>query len=584
LENGGTVAGSVAKRGKKRKKSIFIVYASHEEALAENLEELFKYWGFDAFFCRSEIRDDSTSRGYRDFLRQRLLKADLAILLLSREFQWSPYCQAEAGVTETKNLPKINVLIPPANESQIKEISPVIEGHQLLVANDPAQCGRHDGGHFLTLLERKIRLALKTPRSPQQTADVNNERTAVRKVEASLTKVIENYRLSPPDKEVLGIWHSIANTGAGQPARISIVESILKSLKDRKRSTDLVFVGVSLKYSLVLITQALAKLQLEFAGRKIKGPDKSLNIQLVHMDDHAHILHELADNDDIRNIRDNFYEDWPTTLATWEANCNVANVKLTPPKIIRIDYIPPRIGILIDGKKFYAGRCSFEKVGVTYRLMVGERDYFHYTPATSRGSKSIREFQDALEAYGEPNHNGVVALSDSEEWIEHLCDCVKSYHMCPGINEIVLISQSAMKFRPLINLAIQMHIPVNIYVQDPASAPENIKHDIEGLRERIEEDARNKGDVGDKWLARVFYYQYVPTFRAAVIGTTALGVQIYKNNRTSPGQRALVSGPLAIIATQYTSQFKNLRDDLILPFLKTPEVGLNPAITLPGTP
>jgi hypothetical protein len=90
-----------------RKPRIFIAYQIAELTLADALHELFTSLGYEAFHCRTEGKD---AEQYRKDLRQRLLLSDITVFILSREFQWSAYCQAEAGTVMAVDMPFVAVL------------------------------------------------------------------------------------------------------------------------------------------------------------------------------------------------------------------------------------------------------------------------------------------------------------------------------------------------------------------------------------------------------------------------------------------------------------------------------------------
>jgi hypothetical protein len=111
-----------------QKKQIFIVYASSDVELAESLQRLLDGRGYDAFYCRKTDRESGSAKEYRSFLANKLASADLVILLLSEAFQWSNYCQAEAGMTIALEKNHLPILIPPKNVKDIVTLSPVLEG------------------------------------------------------------------------------------------------------------------------------------------------------------------------------------------------------------------------------------------------------------------------------------------------------------------------------------------------------------------------------------------------------------------------------------------------------------------------
>ncbi len=546
-----------------KKKHAFIVCASHEVDLADSLITLLQYWGFEEAV---HYRRDPWGAGGKDYLndlRNKLLNADLVILLLSREFQWSKYCQAEAGLATTLDPEKLLIVVlPPSGEDDIKTISPILHTFKHLFA-DPRT--------FAEDLRSKVARVLRTvlpDRCSLETA-----------LEAELSETIEAYSLTPSKKEPLLIWPCITGEVEGQPAQHSIVQSIKKSLRNKQQVTELIFVGVSLKFSLVLITQALE----EFSdGGRVSQP-KTLSIELVHMDDQSHILQEDALDDpiDIKNIRDNFYRDWPGTLRRWEKACELGSVKLTPPRQHWIDYIPPRIGILIDGQTLFAGRCSFPHRGDAFQLFAGERPYFFYTLLDSHGKKAIEEFKDYLRVYRKANHNGVV-LAPEEDWLRRLqfpleCD--------PSVREMTLISKSGGNFRRLVKCAIDKGISINIYLQNPRGS-RKLKERIETFRGGVYADFRSRNAGSEHKEPRWFWFNHLATYRAALVGAAALGIQMYRHDPDGvprildlqdTGSAPVKSVPisldtrgskLCLIATRYSSQFEHLKKQLVEDFVK----------------
>jgi hypothetical protein len=99
-----------------RKPFIFIVYQDFEHKLAANLQRLFETWGYEAFQCRQGDRD---GEAYRRELRENIRKSDLVLFLLSREFRWSSYCQAEAGTAMALEKPYIPIIIFPATPEEV---------------------------------------------------------------------------------------------------------------------------------------------------------------------------------------------------------------------------------------------------------------------------------------------------------------------------------------------------------------------------------------------------------------------------------------------------------------------------------
>ena len=82
-------------------------------------------------------------------------------------------------------------------------------------------------------------------------------------------------------------------------ARTSIVEHIKRSILNKDHNTEnSACRGVSLKYSLDLVTRALDELALckDDVHELFKDQVKQVQINLVHMNDHSHILSSINDN------------------------------------------------------------------------------------------------------------------------------------------------------------------------------------------------------------------------------------------------------------------------------------------------
>jgi TIR domain len=552
-------------------KKVFIVYASNEEPLASSLKSLFEHWGLEAFYCRQKEREASPGEGYRRLLRTKLKNADLAVLLLSREFQWSRYCQSEAGAAATLEIDSIGIVIPPAEVNDVAKIAPVLDGYDVIIASSPstAKTPHQFASELRTMINCRLR--------PTAGALIGNaEQTRIiRQLEEQLKTIVEGYEIRPKERELFDVWPSI--TDNDPPARRSIVENIKRSLRDSRPKSSLAIVGVSLKFSLALITQALEELATECERTRTgrvsrRHASKTLEIQLVHMDDHAHILHALNDSIDIETIREKLNREGPEIFEKWHLACERASIHLAPLQRKRIDYIPPRVGILIDEEFLYEGHCAFHRKGAVFHLLVGERNYFFYSAKggryqSSTSQKAIQEFKTFLQVFGENRFNGVELKSDWKEWLSRLEDSIDSY---PDVREVVLISQSATKFQSLIGYALRKGWHVKIYVQRPDKASGGTKVMISSLRERIEREISQSSSG----VAEIYYYDHVPTFRAALIGDELLGVQLYVHSRDE--SRAVEPGALRLIATKHSSEFVALRDGLVGDFLQSELVSQRP--------
>lgn len=578
---------------------IFIVYESHEVALADALKQLFEHWRIGTFYCRQEIRGLAVSTPYRRFLADELSKARLVIPLLSPSFQWSPYCQAEAGACTTLNKPMIPVLIPPSTVDDVRRLSPVLEGLDavvvapglshwgtdklLKVLQSRNKTDKWEANKFIDLLQSKILQALGLELRGLNPQDAEEARLRS-SVEAALKWVIEDNLLSVPNRESLYIWPSIDDsTGSFGPA--SIVENIKRSLTNADLpTTALRFVGVSLKFSLRLITVALNELAadhkkgLRTVSVNQDGSKKILQITLVHMGDQAHILHALHDQIDIENILTSFHEEWSTTLKDWGTACHEMGVDIEPPKGYCIDYIPPRIGIMIDNSILYAGRCSFPKKGETaFHLRAGENEYFFYNRTSVRGRREIDEFEEYLAVYRRPSFYGVTLVPDANRWIGELEHCVVRY---PETETITLISQTCSKFEPLVKAALIRGLIANIYVQHPDShlAPDDAKASIRSLPGRIRKMVQDRLDCASQGVANIYYYRHSPTYRAASIGKEILGVQMYISRSTEVG--TVTAGELRLVLARHSSKYSEVHRELIDQFKNYEGVSREPDIRI----
>jgi hypothetical protein len=544
---------------------VFIVYQSNEEKLVEAIKQLVEHWypGSDVFYCRQEDRETRPADGYRKLLRDKLSNASAVILLLSRGFQWSQYCQSEAGavvVLESEKLRQLAVVIPPAIVNAIPEICPVLDGRNVLLAKAPSSGVGPDS--FVPQLKFHLRQLLE-----KHAADFHaGENELVSIVNNELQSVIDHYLSVPSRREISEIWESI--DGNSRDACHSIKVNIKKSLERKHSSLSAVaLVGVSLKFSLLLLDEAISELVMEHKSPELAGrvgskitEGKVFEILLVHMDDHSHILDALKDAQDIASIQ-NLHRTGEVWFQKWRDDCKDIGINLKKPRLVGIDYIPPRIGILIDDNVLYAGRCAFEASGVGFRLLVGEREYFHYTNCGERGKAMIREFRSFLEVYDEQILNGVELVGTSEDWLKRLESSILTR---PDIHEVILVSQTASRFRPLIKTALKNGISLKIYVQKPDEnkLPKAVNDTINRLEERIRQDIRNQ----TKARAEIYYFDVLPTFRAALIGDATIGVQMYVPADPDSGCN-LTTSPLRIIATKYSSRFKLLREDLLNDFL-----------------
>ena len=442
-----------------RKPFIFIVYQGFEAELAESLQHLLESWGYQAFQCR---QGDRVGEAFRSELRENIRKSDLVIFLISREFRWSPYCQAEAGTAMALEKPCIPILIPPSEREEAGfTVAPVVEGIQPIRASDR---------NFISSLQSEIIKLLSRSKESmtklianllylQETQlsgfaihDVKKEASNRDDVRAKIQTIHEDYLLSQPKQAISRVWSTL-----GDPdCRASIVGNVKKFLLGEEKTVVLTFIGVSLKYSLHLITDALQ--EVEESRADVSIPKKTLQIRLVHMHEQSHILHALKDHRDIESIRESFGKQWPVTKAKWKAWCG-AEIEFMEPALYRIDYIPPRVGIMLEvGKEsfLYAGRCAFKQTDPhlpIFNLDVGENEYLFYSKNASTvpndaNCKAIDEFKASFNAYREVRNNtrdytnmGVrhvdrststvfrsVEKSDGSHVYQRNCDCIRTAH------------------------------------------------------------------------------------------------------------------------------------------------------------
>jgi len=555
-----------------RKPLIFIVYQNFEYTLAAALQTLLETWGYKAFQCRQDERD---GEAFRKELRENIRTSDLVLFLLSREFRWSPYCQAEAGTAMALEKPCIPILIPPATHKEIsEEIAPVLDGLQCISATDP---------EFISLLQARIaeRLAKsneslkglvsrlqqlqETELSGLAIHDVHKERQSQSGVESAIKSIEKKYRLSQPKKTISSIWPSLSDPDC----RASVIGNIENSLKSSSKKVNLTVLGVSLKYSLDLISTALEELHFESDGSAL--PRKTLLISLVHMDDQSHILHALGDVKDIKAIRTSFGASWPETKSKWKTYCG-ESIDWAEPVLYRIDYIPPRVGILLetgDQSILYAGRCAFKQVGLglpIFNLDVGENEYLFYrkdksTKAEDPNYKAVEEFRASFNAYKEIQYNsGVMPIWESDSWIGELRECIDDLK---GPAEVTFISGTATKFEKLIIKALEKGATVHTYVCDPGTKPKQARD----LHERLR---RQKGKLAD--AVRQHRYQHPATFRAVVIKDTVIGLQTYVKADGSkgavgrgptPDSEPALKIPLCLIVKPCFENFEELQKQIL---------------------
>jgi hypothetical protein len=523
---------------------IFIVYASHDYALAKKLKELLDSWGFDAFFCRQEDRDLATSETYRKDLAEKLAHADLVILLLSNAFKYSQYCQAEAGATVTMETHHIQMTIPPVTIKQIKDISPVLEGREVI-----------DGGkqdEVIKELHNRLLREFRDRAFPgQHPTDLSDDAESA--FLAALAEDIEQYSVEPPEQALISAWPSLTDPAI----KLSIIEYLRRAVADGTAS--LAVVGVSLKYSIKIIGEALD--ELARSPETLEGP---LIIELVHMDDQSQILHSLNDAADIDSVQKWLRINWRDIKEGWEQLGKQIGLDIVVAEPMAIDYIPQQVGVRIASARnryrhwsvLYAGRCSFEHAGEGTRLMVGEREYSFCTSDDPRGREAIAVFDGYFAQYRTPKHNGVALVPGRYQWIQRLEECVANY---PDISQITLVSNTCQKLFPLIIPALRRGITVKVYVTHHEQLKGINKVMVEHLKERLAEEIVSK--LGDQCpgQAELYYLHYQPTFRAALIDESVLGLQAYIGQQAISPTRPLDPAELRLIITRYSRNFSELR-------------------------
>lgn len=540
---------------------IFIICSPREEEFSRALKELIERWlpGLEVSYCRESER--LVSPNDRPEPIRKIRESVLVISVLSREFQYSQHCQSMAGVaaalenSDPDSLKHLAILVAPA--TQVCEICPVLSGTNHIEASDPRTVTAPH--RFVSDLKSQFRLQLDLDLFRFQ----GGAGEEMKRVELALASIIDGYRISPARRVTSEVWDSI-DWEKDPLAADSIVENIKKSLRDPSHDTEVALVGVSLKYSTLLLDRALD----EFSGEDRDGirAKKKLRIRLVYMDDNSHILYALHDQKDIQSIRDTLFKE-DQLVARWIKCLEGCPIDLEKPETTVIDYIPPRIGILIDDQVLYAGRCAFEDLGGNeFRILVGEREYFYYMSGDprGRGAKMIEEFKSYLRVYGTQRLNGIELVEDRDEWVERLVSCVLSH---AGVKEITLIAQTFTKFMPLVEVALKNGIDVKLYAQRPLDdlklQPAQVRKRIESLEARIRERVPYLATA----KARIYYVDELPTFRAALIGGEMLGIQMYLPANPKMGRDRDPSS-VRVIATRYSSRFDQLREELVEGFLK----------------
>jgi hypothetical protein len=541
--------------------SIFIGYSDHERQFAIALGVLIDSWGFEA-------RLPERRQLYLQ-LAEDLASSDLVLLLLSNEFEHDPRCQAEAAAAVALGKPLILILIPPVgNIFDLPRMSPALDDpdRKLIDGSRPqlviAELGSILAEHFATRGYPRL-----------GDADTKDRRDQVR---SSLTDVNHAYEIEPPIQALVGVWPTLTDTRTHH----SITQNLIRAVAAGEASVAVV--GVSLKYSIDILTAALQELAAIQPARR-PGP---LTIELVHMDDQSHILNSLQDSVDINSVLKNFHVGWPETKARWLRAGESVGVTINVREPIAIDYIPQQVGVRIRSfpgrwSVLYAGRCSFQQAGDGgARLLVGEREYLFYKSsgsANARDDEAIAVFDQYVDQYRSTEHNGamLVAESDRTQWISRLETCVQKYQ---DLDQLVLVSNTTTKFLPLIAPALKRGIPVKVYSSDPGlpMLRETDKAMIDLLVGRV------KGLVQPEWpgQAELRYFHDLPTFRAVLIGNAVLGFQSYTSHTNDEKTLTLSSSAMRLIVTRHSQHFESLRE-MIFGFLRASHADAKPYAVLP---
>jgi TIR domain len=550
---------------------VFIVYQSAESALAEAVSKLLSAWGAEPFYCRQELFDREE---YRRELREKITRSHLVILILSREFRWSAYCQAEAGTTMALQKPFIPIVVHPVDEVEASlSIAQVLEGCQYIfstdkkfVANFRALVHKRLASPSTDQLEviERLKAAASSNAKLLLGSDPDaqkNAEEAAKVLESEIQKLHRSYASHRPSKRLISAWPSLLDSAC----RESIINNVIESCCSPTGETTILVVGVSLKYSLHIISEALQRLASEAnkSGRK----SHSLRVTLVHMHEESPILHALNDSLDIAAIRDHFRDGWEQSKAKWQRLSEQAGIELQEPIVRWIDYIPPRVGILIDRTTLYASHCKLKTAASTethFQLLVGENEYEFFTAKDgseidrARAKREIEDFCQVVAALSQASNNtGVTPIWESHTWIDHLKQYVGR---CSSKDTIKFISESATKFEELIKFAVRTEAQVEVLVHAKSAKSKAIQRTVDRLVSEIGQLAHE---------IKVEEFTRPPTFRAVVIGRTAIGIQSYigrkRSSRSTDKGRSPAIGklPLCLIVTECLPEFEKLRQSLM---------------------
>lgn len=574
-----------ARAGRDQRKSlhhadeIFIVYLRSEIRMASSFAKLLKCWSPSIYFCEQE---NQTAKEFRTDLQDKLANAKLVVILLSRGVKWSNYCQGEIGAASSQKSTSVVVVIPPVKEGEIVEIAPVLSGFRHVGVGDKS---------FLLKFKGQIEKGLGR-RLPTDSKTRSKESECLDTIRRETRKVKRQYENTAP-RILLRVWPGPA-LAPGQPAPHSMLRIINERLRV-KEHLKLAIVGVSLKYSFRWLDRVFSGLGKPTKAGIQARPRRTLEIALVHMDDQSHILHALKSYaEDIGFIRKHFRRDWETTTNEWKTNCEKASIVLDV-KPYCIDYLPPRVGVLIDYDEddqnddcaLYAGRCAFSDKGGGFELLVGQLEYFHYLGRSDNKTeadihrKAITEFKHALKVYRDPVYNtGIVLVGDSGEWLARLIDYLV---WLPDIRNtvITIISESVQRCTDLIAIAVHLGAHVKVYMRNPDCLPPTNKEAGKTFGDRLVRKLRTSSASDQDGKVSVFYYQHASPYRAVLIDGVALGIQMYGPNLRGRTLLDLTAGgPLPLIILGSSSRFQDLKDKIITNVLNREDVQDVPAYTI----
>ena len=540
--------------------AVFIVYESTELELANKLASLLDSLDCDAFHCRQNGYDGTP---YRQYLTEKLRASDLVILVLSREFKWCAYCQAESGAAIALGKEILPLLVPPLTKSEVADVCPILDGFQVRAVES---IGRDE---FIRAVDGHIRLAstaatriakelsahatkqlgpIKLPVPETALPRIDILQDAVRGIKAT-------YETRVAPKHLQQCWGSLEND--------QCVRSIVKNVKARllDRGIALAVVGTSLKFSLGLITEAMSQLESEVrnsGGRTACKVGVPMHVQLVFMHWQSHILHAMKVLD-VDIIQKQLISGWPDVLAEWRRLASSLCIDLKEPNVSQIDYVPPRVGLLIDDDLFYGGRCAFVRRGNTssFDLRVGELPYQFFDANARRDTdrstaqREISEFKGFLVAYGHKSNNtGVAAMVHSGEWIQRMIEVINVYG--DAIDVATVVSGSGTRLRGVV---------AAIAKKCPSAKCEVLCHDAAGTglhSDRLREDLVKDGVPINS--IQFVNYAHSPTFRAVILADLLIGLQPYISDEGRQGDGRVAS---CFLITPCYAGFADLKDSLL---------------------